>query len=194
MARTEIVHHVFEGDPEHALPAFTTPQGTQADGVVHGHEERDTNLAAIGKWFIGLAIGTVATIFLLAGGYKLWDNYQQQVTNIPPMLQKTQEPPLPRLIPNPVDDSADRVPIRGPIELNIEYQQQMDEALAKIGLHDEKSGLASIPAETSQQVIQSLRGSGTLPARPANAPSTDGVEFHAPSDSSGGTTTENYHR
>src|SRR4051812_13132836 len=46
-------------------PARTTPQGTQADGVLHGHEQRDVDFGALLRWFLGLAVVIFASFFLM---------------------------------------------------------------------------------------------------------------------------------
>jgi hypothetical protein len=46
-------------------PARTTPQGTQADGVLNGHEQRDVDFRALAGWFAGLAVVIFGTFFLM---------------------------------------------------------------------------------------------------------------------------------
>jgi len=195
MARPHATHHAFDGDPEHALPEFTTPQGTQADGVAHGHEERDTNLSAIFKWFTAVFVATVLTIVVLAVAYRFWENQVKQADVVPPMLRHSQTPPEPRLIPNPVDDAPTGLdPIRGPIERHAEYEILVNEELQKIKLLDGGTGLPTIPDDVAERVIQRESGQGTQPAPAAARPGIGPGFWAQPSDPSGGTVFENHLR
>jgi hypothetical protein len=61
---TEIDHSISEHTVSELHPEKTTPQGTQFEGVLKGHEHRDISVRIISRWFFGLFCFVVA----MAGG------------------------------------------------------------------------------------------------------------------------------
>jgi hypothetical protein len=61
------------------LPAQTTPQGTQAEGVEHGVEERDVDYPGLIKWFAGLAISIAIIMPIVYGSYTIVQRYVSRI-------------------------------------------------------------------------------------------------------------------
>ena len=183
----------LQEDDEHLIPTVTLPQGTQEHGVDHGHEQRDIQVPALVRWFGGLAIVTALLMAIMGAAF--WGMQRREAAgDVPPspIFTQRQQPPRPRLLPNPVDDppEAHAAPI-GPIEYHAEQKMLEDQELAKVGLIDPKSGRPNIPRKAAESVLNSQ--AGQLP------PSTGGQRIpewsqSSPSDSSGGTSTEDYLR
>lgn len=51
---TEIDHSISEHTVAEMHVEKTTPQGTQFEGVLNGHEHRDISVRAVAKWLVGL--------------------------------------------------------------------------------------------------------------------------------------------
>jgi hypothetical protein len=135
--------YLHEDEP---LPARTTPQGTQANGVDHGHEERDVDFRAIVKWFAGLAISLAIIMpvvwFGLQAALPLIEGGDRPTSAV---FAEQWELPAPRVLPNPFDSPLDRVtslpqPLLGPAQYLNEYRRTEDAALVKLGLRYPESG------------------------------------------------------
>src|SRR5262245_43457520 len=89
---------------EEPPPEFTTPQGTQSYGVEHGHEETDVNPRTIIDWLAGLAVCVVVISLALYGSFMAWRSYERGMVKPPsPVFAVREEPPSPRILPNPFD-------------------------------------------------------------------------------------------
>jgi hypothetical protein len=184
--------HEHEG---FSLPSVTTPQGTQENGVLKGHEEKDINFRSVINWFVLLAIITIVSQVALAFGYKYLIRFSIQKDQPPSqMFAERKAPPQPRLLPNPVD--SQKLPSYTPITTlgpgpvgETERSKEMSEA-AGLGLWDAKTGTPELPASA----VQSLRRRGALASLPGGADSTqtvsDGSKQLMPTYSSGGLTME----
>ena len=194
-----------EPDPhlqdEHYAPSVTMPQGTQAEGVEHGHEERDIQAPMLVRWFGLMMVALVAQIALLWGLYSYMGATSARVDMLPSELfgQRTVPPP-PRLLPNPVDSAQE--PLE-PLEDEFEYHQEQkileDEELVKQRLLDPKTGLGAMPDDAVGRVLSS-RGAAGAPGGaagaqpPPNAEDGKAPEYALPSEQSGGQSTEDYLR
>lgn len=178
----EVDPHLAEDD-EHIAPSRTMPQGTQEHGVDHGHEERDVNLPALLRWAAGLVVLTVAVQLFLWGVFYLLLARETTKDVFPSQLfVAKQVPPLPRLVPNPVDARERPVgPLQDPMEHLQEFLKREDRSLERLGLIDGSTGLPRLPDSALEALVPpgARTGVRTLVVQPA------------PSDSSGGTTTEN---
>lgn len=61
---TEVDHSISEPTVSESHPEKTTPQGTQFEGVLKGHEHRDISVRIVSRWFFGLFCFVIA----VAGG------------------------------------------------------------------------------------------------------------------------------
>jgi hypothetical protein len=188
--------YLHEDDP---LPERTTPQGTQANGVEHGHEERDVDFRALTKWFIGLAVGLAIILPAVSYAFKFTrplieggDGPTSQV------FAQRWDLPQPRVLPNPFDAPPDQVvplPQRllDPARYLVQERRAEDEALVKLGLRypddfddASRAGLPRLPDQAADAVIAKAGGADTPPG-PAGAV----VQQLIPSGASGGTRMEN---
>jgi hypothetical protein len=64
---TEIDHSIGDHTVAELHVEKTTPQGTQFDGVINGHEHRDISVRSVSRWFFGLFCFVVLLVFTLAG-------------------------------------------------------------------------------------------------------------------------------
>lgn len=178
----EVDSHLKEDD-EHVSPSRTMPQGTQENGVEHGHEERDVNLPALIRWGVGLVVLTVAVQLLLWGVFYLLLAREKTKDRFPSQLFVTKQvPPLPRLVPNPVDASERPAgPLQDPMEHLQEFRVREDRSLERLGLIDSSTGLPHLPDSALEALVPPGDRTG------ARTP----LEQPAPSDSSGGLNTEN---
>ena len=64
---TEIDHSIGEHTVAELHVEKTTPQGTQFDGVINGHEHRDISVRSVSRWFLGLFCFVVLVVCILAG-------------------------------------------------------------------------------------------------------------------------------
>jgi len=173
---------------EEDAPLRTTPQGTQEYGVVNGHEERDVNFRSVIGWFAALGVSTVVIIGVLFGmfrGLEWWQRSQERLPS--PLFAQRQEPPLPRLLPNPVDARlSPRLGLLGPIEYHDDVKKAEDVELLRMGLLNKDTGLPELPA----QAVADLTGAPAAGAPPTTGAPEDALRQAIPADSSGGTTLE----
>jgi len=80
---TEIDHSISEHTVNELHLEKTTPQGTQFEGVLNGHEHRDISVRALTKWFIGLFCFVIAIAFGLAWMFFGILHYQEKKDTIP---------------------------------------------------------------------------------------------------------------
>ncbi len=136
-------------------PDQTTPQGTQAHGVLHGHEDLDVNFRALFGWFFTLGVVVFIALALLRGMFLalMWVNRSREVV-ASPVVAVQSAPPLPRLIPNPIDNPYNsKIPLPGPWDVGQAERDRETKALEGIGLVDAKTGQATIPDAMINAVI-----------------------------------------
>jgi hypothetical protein len=180
-------------DADHApIPDRTTPQGTLALAVDHGHEEVDVNFRPLLQW-IGILAGLILFSHLVSFGfYRVLEDTGKPDPNRPlTVFEQRVTPPEPRLLPNPVDSV--RVPnvstsaiqkyqtLKGPGDYGRDERKREERALEGLGFFDQGSGLPIIPDAAVATVAASAPPAVTTPT----------VEERMPSDPSGGTDLEN---
>jgi len=185
------LEHRTEDDDHAAMPGRTTPQGTSALAVDHGHEEEDVKIAPIIRWF-GVLTGLILFSHVVSFGfYRVLQDIGKPDENRPlRTFSHRSIPPEPRLLPNVADsvrvvnvsDSAihkfER--LKGPGDYGQEELQRGQKALQALGFFDEVNGVGIVPdSAVAAQSTDSNTPMGTLP------------EERMPSDSTGGTGTEN---
>lgn len=185
------LQHRTEDDDHAPIPAVTTPQGTLAHTVEHGHEEQDVNFAPLVKWTVILSALIVFSHVVSFGFYRVLED-----TGAPKepasVFGKRVTPPEPRLLPNPADtkyiDDAPSTALRGYETLEgpgaygqAELAREADK-LAQLGFYNRESGLPEVPENVVQSVREGTTSSGTQ---------GDGLSEIMPSDPSGGTGMEN---
>lgn len=191
--------YLHEDDP---LPERTTPQGTQAHGVEHGHEERDVDYRALTKWFIGLGVGIAVILPLVWFAYQVTRPMIEGTERLPSrVFAERWDLPLPRVLPNPLDSPPDRIaplpqPLIGPARFHVQQQRAENEALVRLGLRypddpelGRQAGRPRLPERAVEAVIAAA-GKGAA-ARPADGAATDGLQEMMPSGASGGIRMEN---
>ena len=171
---------------EDAVPERTTPQGTQTEGVEHGHENLDVNFRSLTLWFGGLAVGLAVTFVVATLAFETWSSTAEGAKPLPsPVFARQQTPPLPRLLPNPTDFPGH--PLPDPPTIMREWRKSQLEEAEKYGLANAQTGLSTLPEAAATAVLGSA---GSATGRQAPAP-TDALQQPMPSGSSGGTAPEN---
>jgi hypothetical protein len=171
------------GNHEHVAPERTTPQGTQAQGVEHGHESVDVNFRSLAIWFTGLAVGLAVTFLIVSAAYGVWSAWDVRSQTLPSdVFARQQTPPLPRLLPNPIDNPGRPLP-EPPVIMQAWRQQQ--QALAQQYGLEGPDGMPTLPKDIETAVLSSARASAGRAGRP------DALQLKMPSGSSGGTAEEN---
>jgi hypothetical protein len=186
MSDANLDPHLREED-EHVAPALTTPQGTQANGVEHGHEGRDILFGPLVKWFIGLGLFLGLTVLLGTATFRLWGAEVAREDQLPsPLFAQQGAPPEPRILPNPIDSGLN------PMEHVKEYpeslpQERLREAQAaeQIGVLDARTGLPILSDRVVSEVVSRYGTAGGAASATHNP-----VQDLMPSGSSGGTVTE----
>lgn len=173
-----------EGDHHEAFPTETLPQGTQAHGVLHEHEERDVNFPALFRSVAALFLSLAAVMAAMWGmffGLVEMENRAEKMPSL--MFGARRVPPEPRLLPNPVDNPARPfAPLEGPADYFVRQRAADRKELEKLQLLDPETGQPVLPAA----VLQHLPSAGG-PSDTGLA----GVGEPIPSDASGGTRAEN---
>jgi hypothetical protein len=157
----------------------TTPQGTQENGVDKGHDERDVDLGAILRWFMGLA-ALAAVAILGMWGMFVFLAKREEVKDIVPsplfVAQRQPQPPEPRLLPSPWEAGA-------------KERQSENKRLVAIGLLNPKTGLPTIPASAmniGNQPSGSATGTGMSGVRAGQRSGEQMPRPMLPTDWSGG--------
>jgi hypothetical protein len=176
-------------DADHApFPARTTPQGTLALTVAHGHEEEDVSMGPLIKWFLVLGGLILFSHVVSFGFYRVLQDTGKPVVDRPlSLFSQRSTPPEPRLLPNPADsvpvpnvaDSAIQKyeHLEGPGEYAQREIRKDQQALQALGFFDDVSGLPIVP---DTAVGHGSPGAATSP-----------VEERMPSDPTGGGGMEN---
>jgi hypothetical protein len=175
---------------EEVAPERTTPQGTQAEGVEHGHENLDVNFRSLMLWFGGLAIGLAVTFIVATAAFEWWSSLAGGTEPLPSeVFARQQTPPLPRLLPNPTDFPGH--PLPEPRVIMQAWREQQELLAQQYGLADPRTGLPALPKSAAAAVLAAAGGAAGRRA-PASAPAaTDALQQPMPSGASGGTATEN---
>ncbi len=171
MAKTAAHAH----DEERA-PLRTTPQGTQAHGVEHGHEERDVDFGAIQVWFMVLAVTVALSFGIVSGFFALYNSQAQSAQVLPSQLfGHRQPPPLPRILPNPVDSGVNPMETGQmyPETVPGERKREAEEA-ARIGLMNPETGALELPERAVAAVIAASASGRPVP--PGTAPAAGAGE------------------
>jgi hypothetical protein len=189
------LQHRSEDEDHEPVPLVTTPQGTLAHSVEHGHEERDVNFKPLLQWGIGLAGMILFAELVCAGIYQFLYKTENAAYKQPFFAQK-QVPPEPRLIPNVAD--SPQVPAAA------EYRFQKFEALQTPGdyaeheLHRDREELAKLGLYNSKEetpeisdTLAAAVGGPSATAEPASHEAVPGLSEMMPADPSGGMTLEN---
>jgi hypothetical protein len=182
--------HVKTGDAHLAdddhnwFPERTMPQGTQENGVDFQHEDRDMNYGGVIRWLVSLAVGVVIVFLAIAGAFYFLGEREKEVHQMPsPVFALHQDPPEPRLIPNPWEQPEGAIQVT-PFEYRDRMVKTENEQLEKVGLLDGKTELPKLPP-SAQDVLTELNRGATV-ATPGQVP---GTEMY-PSGMSGGTRNE----
>lgn len=187
-------HHSEDEDHE-PVPAVTTPQGTLAHSVEHGHEERDVNFKPLAQWGIGLAVTIILAHLVTLGIYQFLYKTENAAYTQPFFAQRT-VPPEPRLLPNPADTA--RVPqaaqyrfqkfetLQGPGDYAATELHRDQAQLAQLGLFNLKEGLPEIP-----DALVSAVGGAAAGQETEGHEVGPGLSEMMPADPSGGMTLEN---
>lgn len=175
---------------EEVAPERTTPQGTQAEGVEHGHENLDVNFRSLLLWFGGLAIGLAVTFIVAAAAFEWWSAWAGGAVAEPlpsEVFARQQTPPLPRLLPNPTDFPGH--PLPDPPAIMQAWRERQELLAQQYGLADPRTGLPALPESAAAAVLASAgRAAGQRAPAPA---ATDPRQQPMPSGASGGTAREN---
>ncbi len=189
--------HNQEPDPhleeDHYAPSVTMPQGTQAYGTQFEHEQTDIQTSNLTRWWIGLGAFCVGVQILMWGMFGMLNQPGDTAADIPtPMFRQQQVPPEPRLLPNPVDSPTQAgMPHIGPMEYRADFDAKEDQALNGLGLRDPNTGLPMIPAAAVAAVSgKPAPAAAHTENRGEGHQAGAGVRETMPSDSSGGTLTE----
>lgn len=175
---------------------FTTPQGTQWHAVDGGHEERDVDVPALIKWGIGVFVLTGVTCGLLLGAFTLVLNQEKSRPRPTSVMMQPTIPPLPRLIPNPVDEAErskaagrpanNPLPLQDPIAYHLEQKALEAPEIQALGLLDRSTHLPTLP-DGAVEAVNAMNAQGGAVGSPATG---DTIEWRAPSDMSGGVNNE----
>jgi hypothetical protein len=175
-------HH----DDVHFVPERTTMQGSQEGGPLHGHELIDADVRQMLQATGWLAAVIALCLLVSAGFFYFLKGWQERREGAPSRLMAgSRVPPLPRLLPNPVDSPRANI---GPMEFLADHLKKENATLDKLGLRDTATGAAKLPDAAVSQSFPNISATAT----PANqGPVIDGLAAPLPSDSSGGLQLEN---
>jgi len=76
----------------------TTPQGTQENAVLYGHDDRDVFVGSIMRWLVGVGVGAAVLIGILVVLFGVMKRRYEADDRIPsPLFASKQLPPKPRI-------------------------------------------------------------------------------------------------
>jgi hypothetical protein len=169
---------------EHEATPTTVYQGSQQEGVEHGHEGTDLSLRSVIQWFGAWALTVAVSIVVLWWLFNGWSAFRTRQELLLPVGRFSNQqvlPPEPRVLPNPVDSAAHpNEPMRGPSELERDHRRQEDAQLESAGLQNASGQPTLPPAAVAAAARQPVRG-----------PLANGEVGLRPSEASGGTALEN---
>lgn len=189
--------HTLDPDDDHFIPDRTIPQGTQWYAVDGAHEERDVNVPTLIRWGIGLIVLTAGTCLLIFGAFSVALNQEKAAPKPTSVMMQPTIPPLPRLIPNRIDEeertklaglpAGKSLPLQDPIAYHQEQKALEAPEAASLGLLDLQTKLPVLP-EGAVEAVNTLNGKGGASAHAADENAR--IEWIAPSDMSGGINNE----
>jgi hypothetical protein len=119
-----------------------------------GHEERDINVRAIGKFAIGLSLLCIGTLAIIFGAFRYFEAREAGPAPPPRNIAAQDGTPLePRLQEVPVEDLK-------------QMRAAEDQILGSYGWVDKQKGIVRLPIDRANDLL-AQRG---LPSRPENAP------------------------
>lgn len=84
------------------------PQGTQENGLPHGHEQGDANIRAVVGMMSAILLSAIVICGLLVAVFGYFNAREnRQDADTPPLFTQRQVPPKPRLLPSPFDEKDD---------------------------------------------------------------------------------------
>ena len=126
------------------------------EGAGVGHEERDVTFPPVVIGLVGLAVLGIVSALLMFGFFQLLGSQQARLSPPPSDLAQRygrQEPPAPRLQPDPVQDLKD-------------MRAEENALLTTYGWVDRSAGVVRVPVQRAMELLV-RRG---LPARPEAKP------------------------
>jgi hypothetical protein len=200
-------------DDDHKAPERTTVQGTQTLGLMHGHEETDIVLGPVFRWFGVLALVVAIVLVMLGAAFGIWTTNAEKRDRLPStVFEGRQDPPAPRLWPNPTDNpGGHNIILPEPPEIGAAERNRESAELAKLGFYDAETRMPRLPDSVHEGGPASVTGTAGLQGGPPGArergEGTGGAQGPGevtdaplrekslaqtmPSDSSGGLSTEN---
>jgi hypothetical protein len=120
------------------LMADMVPQGTQLEGVPHGHESADANIRSVTMSVIILLSSTVVVMVAMVGMFNYLNNREERKdVRTPATFQVRQLPPGPPLLPSPKRDELpwaayqNERPRPGTAGRDLRHRQQADRRLPR---------------------------------------------------------------
>lgn len=148
-------------EPEVNVPDLNRPEV--------GHEEKDVNVWAVGKFAIFLATLCIVALFVLYGLFRYFQDREARLQPPPGEgvnVDARRLPPQPRLQDAPILDLK-------------QMRDAEDQILGSYGWIDKQSGVVRLPIERAIDVL-AQRG---LPARPQTGPQTAAAGVSVPTES-----------
>ncbi len=119
--------------------ADMVPQGTQENGVPHGHESADANMRTVVTAVIVLLTSVAVTMLAMAGMFSYLNNREKAKDDmVPDTFAMRQLPPGPPLLPSPKQDELPWAAYQN------ERRAQEAEA-AKYGIINRQTGAYQVP-------------------------------------------------
>jgi hypothetical protein len=129
----------------------------QGDKTAHGHEEKDINVLAVSKFTIGLTLGVIASLLVVAGLLNFLLKTDPERNAKPSAIALTnpqKEPPEPRL------QSTPKIDIR-------QFRADEDAILNSYAWIDPDKGIVRIPVDRALDLV----AKEGLPSRPVKGES-----------------------
>jgi hypothetical protein len=131
-----------------------------------GHEERDVNVWAVGKFDVALAMLCIVAFVLLFGLFRYFQNRERVESPAGEAAAVPGLPPEPRLQESPVRDLK-------------QMRDSEDQILGSYGWVDRQKGIVRLPIGRAIDLL-AQRG---LPARPGNGPESAASGVSVPTES-----------
>ncbi len=119
--------------------ADMVPQGTQENGVPHGHESADANMRTV-VTAVTVLLSSVAVVMLAMAGMFTYLNNREKAKDVlvPDTFEMRQLPPGPPLLPSPKEDKL-------PWAAYQDERRAQEAEAAKYGIINQKSGAYQLP-------------------------------------------------
>jgi len=137
--------------------------GNNSEQRPPGHEERDVNVWAVGKFGIALALLCIAALLLLFGLFRYFQGRESPAGEVAAVPGP---PPEPRLQESPVRDLK-------------QMRDSEDQIVGSYGWVDRQKGIVRLPISRAIDLL-AQRG---LPARQGNAPESAASGVSVPTES-----------